>query len=93
MYVSLAWDGTYLYLDNVETRVFYNGETERKVFVCTLEGETVNEIGASADYVDLTDGEYMIMRMFVQGEGVFWSYIKSSDITDPNVEWTVLRPE
>ncbi len=93
MYVSLAWDGTYLYLENLENRIFYNKTTERKVLVCTLEGETVNEIGASADYVELTDGEYMLMRMFVQGEGVFWSYIKSSDITNPNVEWTVLRPE
>ena len=93
MYVNLAWDGTYLYLENLQNRIFYDTESKRKIFVCTLEGETVNELKGGMDYAQLCDGDYILIKLYADGALPSWAYIKGSDVVNPDAEWTALRPE
>ncbi len=87
MYVSLAYDGTYLYLDNMNNRFYYNEGSKHQVFVCDVEGNLVNSILMEVQFLELSDKDYMFTEMF-SNEGPYWSYIKKTDITDPSVTWS-----
>lgn len=87
MYVKLAYDGTYLYLDNIDNQYDYSEESEHTIFVCDLEGNLVNAIRGGAWYLELTDPSYMFV-LYYSEKGSGWSYIKKSEITNPSVTWT-----
>lgn len=87
MYVKLAYDGTYLYMDNLDNRYDYNEESEHNIFVCDLEGSLINSIHADPLYLELTDPNYIVIKTF-SDQGTGWSYIKKTDITKKDVTWT-----
>ncbi len=89
MYVWLAYDGTYVYLDNFNNRFYYDEQSEYNLYVCDLDGNTVNTIPADFGYMELSDQDYLFQQTF-SSEGLQWSYIKKKDITDPNVTWSIV---
>lgn len=88
MYVNLACDGTYLYMDNLANRLFYNEDSQDKIFVCDLEGKLQSSVLSAfrGMSLELSDENYMLMRSF-SDKGPYWAYIKRTDITDLAVTW------
>lgn len=91
MYIDLAYDGTYIYMDNLANRVFYNEDSQSQIFVCNLEGKLLNTI--SKDFsmsLELSDKDYMFMQSF-SDKGPYWAYIKKEDIKDSVVTWSAVN--
>lgn len=86
MQVLLAYDGTYLYLDNSFNDTF-NEESKSQVFVCDVDGNLVNTIPMEAPILEISDQDYMLAQE-LSNEGRQWVYIKKTDITDPSVTWS-----
>ncbi len=90
MYALLACDGNYVYLDNFHNRFYYDEQSGHNLYVCDLDGNTVNTIPMAIDYLELTDQHYLFTRSFVDGKLPGWAYIRKEDITDPNVTWSIV---
>lgn len=80
MYVMLAFDGTYLYLDNMLNKFFYSKSSEHRIFVCDLEGNNVNTVPTGIECISVSDSDYMFRQESSGVEGTYWMYIKKSDI-------------
>lgn len=94
MYVSLAYDGTYLYLDNVSNKLYYDENTKHCVYICDKNGKDINVIPGGQSVTELSDENYIFHMQFVRNVGNRWAYIKKENITDPNVQWeTVTKAE
>lgn len=90
--VWLAYDGTYLYLENYFTYILSGKTIDHRIFVCSLEGEIINSIpGSGFLHTEIADGDYMLTKWFSEDMGQIWAYIKKSDITDPDVTWSIVE--
>ena len=89
MYVSLAIDGEYLYLDNMQNR-FYNNDNEHRVYVYDLEGNLVNEVLGGILYTEVCDYDYMFTTAH-NGNGEYWTYIKKEDLRNADVTWSAVE--
>ena len=92
MYVALACDGTYVYLDNFSNQFEYDEASENNLYVCDFDGKVVNTIPTGIFYgMELADPDYLFQRVGIDGKPPFWSYIRKEDITDPNVAWSAIE--
>lgn len=93
--VSLAYDGTYLYMDNFNAYmkkqllgVVTGDDSARcRLIVCTPDGNEVNTIYGHEARMKLSDGDYILWNTYVPEKGDTWFYIKKSDIAEPDVTW------
>ena len=90
MYVQLAYDGTYLYLENFENNYYYSEDSQHQIFVCNLEGETVNVIPGGMLFTEISDKDYMMTFSF-SSEGPCWEYIRKTDIMNSGVTWSAVK--
>lgn len=94
MYVSLAYDGKYLYLDNISNKTYYEEDCEHSIFVCDTNGKDINVIPGGQSVTDLSDENYLFQMQFIRNVGNRWAYIRKENVTDPNVQWeTVTKVE
>lgn len=86
MYVMLAYDGKYLYLDNILNRGYHDKNSEHRIFVCDTEGNTINTVKAGIDCLSVSDPDYMFAQD-ASGGMMYWQYIKKENIKDA-AEWS-----
>ncbi len=89
--VYLAYDGTYLYMDNLINEYRYNENSHHQIIVCDLNGKEINTIDMEANEnllpASFCDENYLFATHF-SPKGEQWTYIKHEDITKKDVSWT-----
>ena len=89
--VHLAYDGTYLYMENEIKGYRYNENSIHQIFVCDLDGNIINSIGME-EYENILPAafcdEFYLFATHYSHEGQQWTYIKHEDITKKDVTWT-----
>ena len=89
--VYLAYDGTYLYMENIMNKYRYNENSHHQIIVCDLDGKKINTIDMEANEnllpASFCDENYLFATHFSH-KGQQWTYIKHEDITKKDVSWT-----
>ncbi len=94
--VDIAYDGTYIYMDNLGNRFFEGASDDEKnyhfIYVLSLNGELLNTLKAGHETAGIVDEE-TIYILDVWEDSLRWLYITGEDLLDPEATWTPTKPE